>query len=192
MKKVLVFVALVLTATVARAQGWGIDATHSNVVFTVDHMVVSEVQGSFKLFDGKLNFSKPDMSDASIEFSIDINSINTDNDMRDKHLKSDDFFNAEKFPKATFKSKSITKVNDNTYKLVGYLTIRDITKEVHMDLKYGGEIKSPYGKMVRGFKGEFSVDRFEYNLKWSKLTELGGAVVGKDVKIRFNVEMVKN
>lgn len=192
MKKLLFALVLVLSAGVVRAQNWTADAVHSNVVFAVDHMVVSEVQGSFKLFDGKMSFTKPDMSDAHIDFNIDVNSINTDNSMRDGHLKSDDFFNAEKFPKITFKSKSMTKVNDNTYKLMGTLTIRDISKDITIDLKYGGEVKNMMGKTVRGFKGDFSIDRFEYNLKWSKLTEMGGAVVGKDVRIHCNIEMVKN
>ncbi len=191
MKKVLLVLALIVASTAARAQGWGIDAVHSNVKFTVDHMVVSEVDGSFKIFDGKLNFTKPDMSDATIEFSIDANSINTDNEMRDKHLKSDDFFNAEKFPKITFKSKSMTKVGDKNYKLTGFLTIREVTKEVTFNLSYGGEAKNLYGKTIRGFKADLTIDRFDYNLKWSKLAEIG-AVVGKDVKIHCNIEMVKN
>ncbi len=192
MKTAFFLVALSLFSLSAQAQSWNVDAVHSNVVFAVDHMVVSEVQGTFKIFDGKMNATKPDMTDASIEFNIDVPSISTDNDMRDKHLKSDDFFNAEKFPKIHFKSTKMVKTGDNSYKLTGMLTIRDVAKEVTFDVHYGGEAKNPYGKIIRGFKADLTINRFDYNLQWSKLTELGGAVVGKDVRIHCNLEMVKS
>ena len=167
---------------------WSIDKVHSNVKFTVTHLVISEVEGYFKIFDGSMEHSKPDFSDAKINFSVDINSINTDNDNRDKHLKSDDFFNAEKFPTMKFESTSFTPLGNNKYKLVGNLTIRDITKPVTFDVTYGGTANM-MGTVKAGFKAKTTINRFDYNLKWDKTTEAGGLVVGKDVDITVNAEL---
>jgi polyisoprenoid-binding protein YceI len=186
-------VALVATAFSASAQTtWVCDASHSNVLFTVNHLVISEVQGSFRVFDGKITASKPDLSDANVDFSVDVKSINTDNNDRDNHLKSDDFFNAEKFPKMTFKSQSMKKVGDKKYKLTGTLTIRDVSKTVTFDVVYGGEVKDPWGNTKSFFRADATINRIDYNLKWNTLMETGGAVVGKDVKIRLNMEMKKS
>jgi polyisoprenoid-binding protein YceI len=167
---------------------WKVDASHSNVKFTVTHLVVSEVDGVFKTFDGSIKSKTSDFTGAEIEFSVDIASVNTDNEMRDKHLKGDDFFNAEKFPKMTFKSTSFTKKPSGKYVLEGDLTIRDVTKRVQFDVMHGGVIKDPWGNTKAGFKATSSIDRLGYNLKWNTMTEAGGAVVGKDVKITLNLE----
>lgn len=169
---------------------WTIDKAHSNVKFAVTHLIVSEVEGSFKLFDGSIDNAKPDFSDAKINFTVDVNSLNTDNDMRDKHLKSDDFFNAEKFPAIKFQSTSFTPAGSNKYKLAGNLTIRDVTKPVVFDVTYGGTVNS-MGKTKVGFKAKTTIDRFDYNLKWNKATEAGGLVVSKEVELVVNVEMNK-
>lgn len=169
---------------------WTIDKAHSNVKFAVTHLIVSEVEGSFKLFDGSIDNAKPDFSDAKINFTVDVNSLNTDNDMRDKHLKSDDFFNAEKFPAIKFQSTSFTPAGSNKYKLAGNLTIRDVTKPVVFDVTYGGTVTS-MGKTKVGFKAKTTIDRFDYNLKWNKATEAGGLVVSKEVELVVNVEMNK-
>ncbi|MFM8438751.1 MAG: YceI family protein [Candidatus Kapaibacterium sp.] len=185
-------VAAIVLSSTAQADTWKCDAVHSNVTFNVNHLVISEVQGSFKVFDGTMTTSKSDMSDAVISFSVNTASINTDNEMRDGHLRSDDFFNAEKYPAMTFKSTGMTKTGANTYKLMGNLTIRDVTKPVTFDVRFGGEAKNGMGKQARGFVAETTIDRMDYNLKWNKLTEAGGAMVGKDVRIRCNMEMMKN
>ncbi|MFM7774777.1 MAG: YceI family protein [Candidatus Kapaibacterium sp.] len=185
-------VAAIVLSSAAQADTWKCDAVHSNVTFNVNHLVISEVQGSFKVFDGTMTTSKSDMSDAVISFSVNTASINTDNEMRDGHLRSDDFFNAEKYPAMTFKSTGMTKTGANTYKLMGNLTIRDVTKPVTFDVRFGGEAKNGMGKQARGFVAETTIDRMDYNLKWNKLTEAGGAMVGKDVRIRCNMEMMKN
>ena len=167
---------------------WTIDKVHSNVKFTVTHLVISEVEGYFKVFDGTVEHSKPDFSDAKINFTVDVNSINTDNENRDKHLKSDDFFNAEKFPQMKFESTSFTPLGNNKYKLAGNLTIRDVTKPVTFDVNYGGTANM--GTTVKsGFKAKTTINRFDYNLKWDKATEAGGMVVGKDVDITVNAEL---
>lgn len=172
------------------ASKWTIDKAHSNVKFSVTHLVVSEVDGTFKLFDGSMENTKADYSDAKINFTVDVNSINTDNDMRDKHLKSDDFFNAEKYTAMKFQSTSFTPAGGNKYKLAGNLTIRDVTKPVVFDVTYGGTAMM-MGKMKAGFKAKTTIDRFDYNLKWNKATEAGGLVVSKDIDLAVNVELNK-
>jgi polyisoprenoid-binding protein YceI len=169
---------------------WQVDKVHSTVKFSVSHMVVSEQEGSFKVFDGNVEYTKADMSDAKISFTIDINSINTDNEYRDKHLKGDDFFNAEKFPTATFTSTSFISKGNNKYELIGNLTLRDVTRPVTFDVTYGGVIKTGKGEKS-GFKASTTINRFDYNLKWDKVTEAGGLVVGKEVEIVAKLEFNK-
>ena len=167
---------------------WTVDRGHSNVKFTVTHMAVSEVEGSFKVFEGNVTHSKPDFSDAQINFTVDVNSVNTDNERRDNHLKSDDFFNAAQFPQMKFESTSFKPLGNNKYELAGNLTIRDITKPVKFDVTYGGTLNT--SRMVKaGFKAKTSINRFDYNLKWDRATEAGGLVVGKDVEIQINLEL---
>jgi polyisoprenoid-binding protein YceI len=170
---------------------WTVDKPHTNVKFSVAHLVISDVDGNFKSFDGTMESSKSDFSDAKITFTADVNSINTDNEMRDNHLKSDDFFNAAKFPQIKFVSSSFTPLGDNKYKLVGNLTIRDVTKTVTFDVKYGGSVVAMGGTHA-GFKATTKIDRFDYNLKWSKATEAGGLVAGKDVEITINADFKKS
>jgi len=175
-------------AAKAFATKWTLDKTHSNVKFSVTHMVVSETEGSFKLFDGSMENTKPDFSDARIAFTVDVNSINTDNENRDKHLKSDDFFAAEKYPTMKFESTSFVPQGNNKYKLNGNLTIRDVTKPVTFDVVYGGSINTQRGAKV-GFKATTTINRFDYNLKWDRATETGGLVVGKEVEVTIKVEL---
>ena len=182
---------LVINASLNAQTKWAVDNTHSSVKFSVSHMVISEVEGSFKTFTGSMTASKPDFTDAQIEFSVDVASISTDNDMRDKHLKSDDFFNAEKFPKMTFKSNSMKKIGDKKYELTGDLTLRDVTKKVKFAVNYGGTVKDPYGNTKAGFKATATINRIEYGLKWNTLTEAGGAMVGSDVTIVINTEFAQ-
>jgi len=170
---------------------WLLDNVHTGVKFTVTHLVISEVEGRFKAFSGSMTSSKPDFTDAQIEFSVDVNSISTDNEMRDKHLKSDDFFNAEKFPEMTFKSISFKKMAPKAYELSGNLTIRDVTRKVRFLVTYGGTVKDPYGNTKAGFKATATINRLDFGLKWNTLTEAGGTVVGSDVNIILNAEFAK-
>jgi polyisoprenoid-binding protein YceI len=167
---------------------WKVDKAHSTVRFSVSHMVVSEAEGTFKSFDGTIEHTKADLSDAKINFTADVNSINTDNENRDKHLKSDDFFNAEKFPTITFVGKSFTPKGGNKYELVGDLTIRDVTKEVKFDATFGGVLNGQRGKKA-GFKATATIDRFVFGLKWSRTVEAGGLAVGQNVDITVKLEM---
>ncbi|ULQ55783.1 YceI family protein [Flavihumibacter rivuli] len=176
-------------ATAASAQTkWKLDKAHSNVRFSVTHMVVSETEGTFKIWDGTVEHTKPDFSDAKVVFSVDVNSINTENENRDKHLKSDDFFNAEKFPTIKFESTSMQPLGNNKYKLNGNLTIRDVTKPVSFDVTYGGTINGQRGKKA-GFKATTTINRFDYNLKWDRATETGSLVVSKEVEVTIKVEL---
>lgn len=182
---------LTLSAASIAQTDWNIDKSHSNVQFTVTHMVISEVNGSFNIFEGKLaQKNGKDFTGSTIEFTADIASVFTDNDKRDQHLRSDDFFNAEKYPKMTFKSKSFNKVNDKKYSLVGDLTIRDVTKEVKLNVEFLGTIKDNWGNNRAAFKLSGEINRFDFGLKWNSLLEVGGAVVGKDVKINCIIQLV--
>jgi polyisoprenoid-binding protein YceI len=192
MKRTLTITAAALAMTVnAFAQStWTVDNSHSKVKFAVSHLVISEVEGSFNVYEGTLLASK-DFSDAKVEFGVDVKSINTDNESRDQHLKSDDFFAAEKFPKATFQSTSWKKVGDQNFVLEGSLTIRDVTKPVVFSVVNGGTVKDPWGNIKTGFKATATINRFDYNLKWNAITEAGGAVVGKDVTLTLNLEFAQ-
>lgn len=184
--------ALVLSQSALFAQTkWNVDPAHSSAKFTVTHLVISEVEGNFKKFNGTLSNTKPDFADANVNFSIDAASVNTDNDMRDKHLKGDDFFNAEKYPNMVFKSTSMKKLAANKYTLMGNLTIRDVTKPVKFDVTYGGTAKDAYGNTKVGFKANTVINRFDYGLKWNAATEAGGATVGKDVTIDLKLEFAQ-
>ena len=166
---------------------WDLDKAHSSLRFTVTHMVVSESEGIFKNWNGSMEHTKDDFSDAKINFTVDVSSINTDNENRDKHLKSDDFFNAEKYPEIKFVSTSFTPQGGNKYKLDGNLTIRDVTKPVTFDVTYGGILKGTRGNKS-GFKATTKINRFDYNLKWDRATEAGSLVVSKEVDIAVKIE----
>ena len=192
-KNTLILAVLMMAGIVSNAQKqWVVDNVHSGVKFTVSHLVISEVEGNFKNFTGQMTATQPDFSDAKINFTVDVNSINTDNEMRDKHLKSDDFFNAEKFPSMSFKSLLFKKTGEKRYDLVGELTIRDVTKKVKFNVTYGGTVKDPYGNTKAGFKATATINRLDFGLKWNNLTEAGGAVVGSDVNILLNLEFTQS
>ncbi|MCA1800878.1 MAG: YceI family protein [Rhodothermaceae bacterium] len=171
---------------------WKIDPTHSEVQFKVKHLVISTVTGSFNTFDGTVEAEGDDFAGAEVRFEADINSITTNNEQRDGHLKSDDFFNAEKFPKLIFESASFEKTGDDTYKLAGNLTIRDITKKITLDVVYGGTVVDPYGQTKAGFEVTGTINRKEYGLSWSAVTEAGNLVVADNVKLIMNVQFVQN
>lgn len=185
---ILAAAGLFLATTASAQTKWKLDKNHSSVRFSVTHMVVSEAEGTFKIWDGTVEHTKPDFSDAKVVFSVDVNSINTENENRDKHLKSDDFFNAEKFPTMKFESTSMQPLGNNKYKLNGNLTIRDVTKPVSFDVTYGGTISGQRGKKA-GFKATTTINRFDYNLKWDRATETGSLVVSKEVEVTIKVEL---
>ena len=168
-----------------------IDPAHSEITFKVKHLVISTVSGNFSKFDATMESSKDDFSDASISFEADINSITTNNEQRDAHLKSADFFHAEQFPKITFQSTSFEKKSDNEYILNGNLSILGTTKPVSLKAEYGGDVIDPWGQNREGFEIEGKIKRSEFGLNWNAFTEAGGAMVSDDVRLILNVEMVK-
>jgi polyisoprenoid-binding protein YceI len=184
-------VLILASGLYAQTSTWKFDPAHTQIKFTVTHLVISEVTGSFKKFDGKITTTGNDFSNAKVEFTADINSISTDNERRDNHLKSDDFFNAQKFSQMKFVSQSMVKADDNKYKLTGDLTIRDITKPVTLDVTYNGMV-TVMGATHAGFKLIGKINRFDYDLKWNALIETGGAVVGKEVTITCDIDLIKS
>ncbi len=172
-------------------QKWALDTAHSEVQFKVKHLVISTVTGTFKVFGGSLESNGDDFEGAKIDFSVDIQSIETNNADRDAHLKSDDFFSAEKFPVMNFVSTSFKKISGSDYELTGNLTIRDVTKSITLKAEYGGIIVDPWGQTKVGFEVEGKINRKEYGLTWSAVTESGGLVVSEDVKLHINVEFTK-
>jgi polyisoprenoid-binding protein YceI len=185
-------IAMLLFVTAASAQTtiWKFDPAHTQIGFSVTHLVISEVSGNFKKFDGEVKSIGNDFTNAVISFTADVKSINTENDKRDEHLKSDDFFNAEKYPQIKFVGKSMKKMEKNSYKLTGDFTMRDVTKTITLDVTHTGNATA-WGQERAGFKIKGIVNRFDYNIKFNSLIEAGGAVVGEDVEIICNVELVK-
>ena len=165
---------------------WKVDPTHSEIEFKVKHMMISTVTGSFGEFDAAIEAADDTFKNAQFTFNAKIDSINTKNDDRDTHLKSDDFFNAEKYPQLTFKSKSF-----DGDKMVGDLTIRDVTKEITLDVDFNGIAEDPYGQTKAGFEAEGSINRKDFNLSWNAVTEAGSIVVSDKVRLIANLQFTK-
>lgn len=188
MKKVFLFlVAISISAATFAQTKWTVDPMHSSVNFSVKHMGISFVNGTFGKFDGTVTAAKPDLTDAKISFSADVNSINTAVEPRDKHLKSDDFFNAETYPKMTFESTSFKKLKGDNYELSGKLTIRDVTKDVKFNVVFGGTAKDQQGNTKAGFTATTSINRLDYNIKYDP----SGMGVAKEVSITLNLEFAQ-
>lgn len=171
---------------------WKLDTNHSEVKFKVKHLVVSTVSGNFNTFSATVESNNDKFTDAKISFEADVNSIDTKNENRDGHLKSPDFFDAAGHPKITFTSKSFKQKKDDEYELVGDLTIRGTTKEVKLAVTYNGTVKGFGGSFdVAAFEITGKINRQDYGLKWSALTESGGVVVGDEVKFEILAEFIK-
>jgi polyisoprenoid-binding protein YceI len=189
MKKLNTLVVAMLVAGASMAQtNWTIDKVHSKVGFSARHLVVSEVEGSFKDYDAKITSTADDFAGSTIEFTAKTASVFTDNEKRDGHLKSDDFFNAEKFPELKF-TGTLVKENGK-YVLKGNLTIRDVTKPVTLEVAYGGRVKA-FGGERAGFKITGKINRKEYGLKFNGTLEGGGLVVSEEIEINVKVEVSK-
>ncbi|MGN7477387.1 YceI family protein [Solibacillus silvestris] len=168
---------------------WQIDQAHSTIGFEVKHMMVSKVKGQFTDYSAEVEVDDlTDLTSANIDITIDATSITTNNGDRDNHLKSAEFFDIEQFPEIKFKSTSIAK-NGDDYKVSGDLTIRDVTKPVVFDVEYGGKGTNPWGVDVYGFEAETKIDREEFGLTWNAALETGGVLVGKDIKIKVELEL---
>lgn len=171
---------------------WVLDPTHAEITFKIRHLMITNVSGEFTKFDVSAETEDEDFMTAKVSFSADVDSVTTGNEQRDGHLKSPDFFDAAKFPKIKFVATKYENVdNDGSYELYGDLTIRDVTKSVKLDVEFGGIIKDPWGNTRAGFEINGKINRKEFGLQWNVATETGGFVVGDDVRIHCNVELIK-
>jgi polyisoprenoid-binding protein YceI len=191
MKKTLALALGILLSAGISAQNWKLDEAHSKIHFNTKYLVITDVNGKFDSFKGTFTSAKSDWSDLKADVTVDAASINTDNEMRDKHLQSDDFFNAEKYPALTFKSKGIKTLGNNKFVLSGDLTIRDVTKAVELPLVYGGTVIDPWGNTKAGFKATGSINRKEFGLKYKDAAATGEAVVGDVVDFTIDAVLIK-
>ena len=170
---------------------WVVDPMHSEVQFKVKHLVISTVTGPFKTFSGEAITSGNDFENAAINFTLDVNSVDTNQEQRDSHLKSADFFEAETYPEIKFKSTSFIKTSDDDYKLVGDLTMKGVTKPVELKAEYGGSAKDAYGNTKYGFEVTGKINRKEFGLTYNALTETGGLALGEDIKLIANIQVAQ-
>lgn len=170
---------------------WKIDTAHTQAAFTVRHMMISNVRGEFDKVAGTVDFNEENPTETQVDVQIDVNSINTRELQRDQHLKSPDFFNAELYPSITFKSKRVESTGEDSARLVGDLTIKDVTREVVLDVEYAGTVQNPWGATSAGFTAKTKINRKDWGLNWNVALEAGGWLVGEDVKIEIELEIIK-
>jgi polyisoprenoid-binding protein YceI len=196
MKKTIVLPVIALgifaMTTAARAETWAIDPMHSNISFSVQHLVISKVRGQFNKFSGSISATGTDPSSVKIEATIDATSINTNQAKRDGHLMSPDFLDVAKYPTITFKSTRIEAAGDGKWKVIGNLTLHGVTKEVALDVSGPSpEIKDPMGNARRGASATITINRQDYGVAFNKTLDSGGLVAGNEVSISIDVEAVK-
>ena len=178
------------TATVTKTK-WNLDPAHSETGFKVKHMMITNVSGSFEKFDAQVETDDSDFTTAKIQFTADINSITTGNKDRDNHLKSPDFFDAADYPQLKFISSKLEKIEEEDYVLHGDLTIRDVTKPVKLNVEFGGIGKDPWGNQKAGFTITGKINRTDFKLNWNAALETGGVLVGEEVKLQAEIQLVK-
>lgn len=170
---------------------WQIDSSHSHVYFTARHMMISKVRGSFESFSGSVNFDEENPTNTTVNVEVDLNSVNTRDEKRDGHLKSPDFFDTANYPTMKFESTRVEQIDENNGRLYGQLTIKDVTKEIVLDVEYAGVAKSPWGTESAGFSASGSLNRKDWGLNWNQALETGGVLVGENINIEIELELVK-
>jgi len=170
---------------------WNIDSAHSGINFSIRHMVVSKVRGRFGKFAGNLDLDDADLTKSTLTVTIDASSIDTGVGQRDDHLRAPDFFGVEQFPELRFRSKRIERLGKDAYRVIGDLTIRDATREVALDVEYGGQGKDPWGNERVAFSAKAVIDRADFGLKWNQVLEAGGVLVREKVQTELDVQAVK-
>lgn len=170
---------------------WNIDTSHTRALFAVRHMMISTVRGQFDKVSGTVDFNQDNPELSSVEVSIDAASFDTKDPQRDGHLRSPDFLDVEKYPFITFKSTKVEKTGDNTGLITGDLTIRDVTRPVTLNTEFNGVAKSPWGTTSAGFTATTKINRKDFGLVWNVALETGGVLVGEEVSITLEVEIVK-
>ncbi|HEX9980876.1 MAG TPA: YceI family protein [Flavobacterium sp.] len=184
-------VLLVTPAVKPPTKQWQLDKSHSSISFAVDHLLVSETIGKFEDYSLEVKSDKEDFTDASFSFTAKVNSINTNEPKRDEHLKQEDFFDAAKYPLITFKSTSFRKLKAGGYKIKGELTIKNVTKTVEFNAKFGGIVKDPWGGTRSGLKIWGAINRFDYGLQYNSILDSGGLAVGEEVRFTCNIELIQ-
>ena len=170
---------------------WAIDPTHSEIGFKVKHMMFTNVSGQFDNYEGSITTEDDTFENANIQFSGDINSVNTGNADRDNHLKSADFFDGENHPKLTFKSTSFKKLDDNNYELAGDLNIRGVSKSVKFPVEFSGMMTDPWGNTKVGFNISGKINRKDWGLNWNSALETGGVLVSEEVRLDIELQFAK-
>ncbi len=170
---------------------WTIDAAHSAIDFSVRHLMISTVRGSFAKFSGTVDIDETNTARSAVDVQIETTSIDTRDAQRDGHLRGADFFDADKYPYLAFKSKRVETEGKSRAKVIGDLTIRDVTREVVLDTEYNGQSKSPFGTTSAGFEAQTKISRKEWGLNWNMALETGGVLVGDEIKIAIQLELVK-
>ena len=170
---------------------WAVDPTHSKIGFKVKHLMISNVLGSFREFEGEVSTVGNDFSKSVIHFSLNAASVDTEIADRDGHLKSGDFFDVENYPKITFEGKGLTDLGDDLYTLTGNLTIKGLSHPVTLNVEYGGVMADPWGNVKAGFAITGKIKRKDWGLNWNAALEAGGVLVGEEVKINCDIELVK-
>jgi len=195
MKRIIASVSAIIALALpafAFASTWTIDPDHSNIGFKVRHLMVSNVKGSFDKHTGTVEINDKDITKSKVEVSIDTNSINTNVQKRDDHLRSADFFNVAKFPTMTFVSKKIAQAGKDKLKVTGDLTLHGVTKEVVLDVEGPSkESKDPWGSLRKGATATTKINRKDFGLVWNKALETGGFAVGDEITITLEIEMIK-
>lgn len=167
---------------------WAVDAAHSSLDFSIKHMMIAKVKGTFHKFEAQIDADLADLTTADIKVSVDLDSIDTRNSDRDNHLRSGDFFGTEEHPKMTFESKHITKTGDGEYDVTGSLTIRGVTRSETFSVTFEGSGQDPWGNTKVGFSGTGSIKRSDFGLTYNAVLETGGVLIGDEVKISFEIE----
>jgi polyisoprenoid-binding protein YceI len=170
---------------------WTIDNAHSSIHFSARHMMISTVRGEFHTFRGTVNFNEETPELSTVDVEIETGSLETRDAQRDGHLKSPDFFDVEKYPIATFKSTRAEKTGEDTGKLYGNLTVKETTREIVLDVEYNGQSQSPWGMTAAGFTATTKINRKDWGLNWNVALETGGVLVGEEVKLTIEAEIVK-
>jgi polyisoprenoid-binding protein YceI len=170
---------------------WAIDTDHSSVDFSIRHMMIANVKGTFHNFSAVVEADVTDLTNATIDFKVELSSIDTRNKDRDAHLVSADFFDAEKFPEMTFRSTDIKKNGEGEYNVIGELTIHGITKPETFMVTFEGQGKDPWGNEKVGFSAQGTINRADYGLTWNSALETGGVLVGDKVKVSLQIEASK-
>jgi polyisoprenoid-binding protein YceI len=190
-RKLLIAAALTVAALPAQAADtYKVDPGHSDVSFQVRHML-TQVRGKFNEYEGTIQLDPAKMENSSVEFKVKAASIDTGAADRDKHLRTADFFDTEKFPEISFKSKSIKATGKDTYNVTGTFTMHGVSKEITLPVSFLGTVKDPWGNQRAAFSAETTLDRKDYGIVWNKALDSGGALLGDDVKVSINLETVK-